>query len=53
MLRLGDSIVADWNTFTWLHNGDLIEQVRVHLFNGMVLIMNKDEFMVLVDEESF
>jgi len=53
MLRLGDLVVADWSTFTWVHNGDLVEQVRVHLFNGMTLIMDQDEFMMLVDDEGF
>lgn len=53
MLRLGDLVVADWGTFTWLHDGDLVEQVRVQLFNGMTIIMDRDEFMMLVDDEGF
>jgi len=53
MLRLGDLVVGSWGTFTWLHEGDLVEQVRVELFNGLTLIMNPDEFMLLVDDEGF
>lgn len=53
MLRLGDLVVADWHTFTWMHDGDLVEQVRVQLFNGVTFIMDHDDFMILVDDEGF
>lgn len=53
MLRIGDLVVADWGTFTWIHDGDLVEQVQVQLFNGMTLIMDRDEFMIMVDDEGF
>ena len=53
MLRFGNMLVADWGTFTWMLDGELIEQVIVQLFNGMTLIMDTDDFMVVIDDESF
>lgn len=52
MLRILDQVVADWVPYTWKHDGETVKQVKVYLFNGMTLIMDYDEFMVMADDES-
>lgn len=53
MLRIGDLLVAGWYVFTWIHDGYLMEQIKVQLFNGITLIMDCDEFMTMVDDEGY
>jgi len=53
MLRLGYLIVGDWTTFTWLHDGEIVEQVRVQLFNGLTFIMDHEDFMLVVNDAGF
>jgi hypothetical protein len=51
MIRISDSVVADWNVFIWKHDGKLVEQVQAYLFNGMVLIMDIEDFFGISDDE--
>jgi len=53
MLRLGDQVVGHWENFTWRFDGELVEQVRVQLWNGITLIMNPEDFMLEIDDASF
>lgn len=52
MIRILGEVVADWRPFIFRHNGHMIEQVQVCLFNGMLLIMNVEDFFFLADDES-
>jgi hypothetical protein len=51
MIRILDQVVADWVPYVWAHDGALVEQVQVHLYNGMTLVMDYDDFMVMADDE--
>lgn len=54
MIRiLDDHFVADWGVFTWIYEGKLIEQVQVTLFNGMILIIDMEEFLMISDDGGF
>ena len=44
MIRIVDSVVADWNIFVWEYGGELHEQVEAYLMNGVVLIIDIDDF---------
>lgn len=51
MIRILDNqLVADWKVFTWEFDGRLIEQVQVMLFNGMVLVIDMDDFLSITDD---
>lgn len=52
MFRLLDHVVGDWNYYTWNCNGTPVRQVMVHLFNGMVLIMDEVDFLSITDYEA-
>ncbi len=51
MLRFLDQIVADWHVFAFEQSGETVEQVEVHLYNGMTLIMDADDFLNVADDE--
>ncbi len=51
MLKFFDRIIADWSTFTWEYNGTTIEQVRVSLYDGSLLIMDVEDFLTWVDDD--
>ncbi len=53
MIRIVDSVVADWGVFVWEQDGEMIEQVKAYLFNGMVLIMDLEDFFSISDDESW
>ncbi len=53
MIRITDQVVADWGVFVWEQDGVLIEQVRAYLFNGMVLILDLDDFLSISDDEAW
>ena len=53
MIRLLDRIVLDWGFYSWVHEGDKVQQVQVLLSNGMLLIMNFEDFIMLSDDESW
>ena len=54
MIRiLEDHFVADWGVFTWNYDGKTIEQVQVLLFNGIVLIVDMEDFLMITDDGSF
>jgi len=53
MLRILDQVVGDWNIYVWNFDGEWVEQVRVHLLNGMTLIMDYEDFMGIADDESY
>ncbi len=54
MIRiLDDHFVADWRTFTWRFEGELIEQVQVLLFNGVLLVIDMDDFLMISDDGGF
>ncbi|MEE9529124.1 MAG: hypothetical protein V3V88_03645 [Dehalococcoidia bacterium] len=54
MIRiLDDHFVADWGVFTWYYEGELIEQVQVLLFNGMLLIIDMEDFLMISDDGGF
>jgi len=50
---LDDHFVADWGVFTWNYDGELIEQVQVMLFNGMVLVIDMEDFLLISDDGGF
>jgi len=51
MLKFLDQIVADWSIFSFVQDGEVVEQVEAHLFNGMTLIMDMDDFFSVADDE--
>ena len=54
MIRiLNDNFVADWRVFTWRYEGRLIEQVQVLLFNGMLLMLDMEDFLMISDDGGF
>lgn len=54
MIRIfDDQFVADWGVFTWCYNGELIEQVQVLLFNGMLLVIDMEDFLMITDDGGF
>jgi len=53
MIRITDQVVADWGVFVWEQDGKMIEQVRAYLYNGMVLIMDPDDFFSISDDEAW
>ncbi len=52
MIRLFDQVVADWGYYSWICNGTPVRQVMVHLFNGMVFIMDEADFLSVSDYEA-
>lgn len=52
MIRITDHIIADWVIFIWEQDGQLMEQVKAYLFNGIVLIMDLDDFFNISDDEA-
>ncbi len=53
MIRMTDQVVANWGVFVWEQDGKMIEQVQAYLFNGMVLIMDLEDFFSISDDESW
>ncbi len=53
MIRLSDQVVGDWGIFIWEQDGELYEQVKVHLLNGMTFIVDLDEFFAITDDEGW
>ena len=53
MIRITDQVVADWGVFIWEQDGKLYEQVRAHLYNGMVLVVDLDEFFSISDDDGW
>ena len=49
MIRITNQVVADWGLFVWEQDGELFEQVQACLLNGMVLIVNPEEFFSVSD----
>jgi hypothetical protein len=52
VIRLLDSVVADWGYYDWFCDDELIRQVRVQLFNGMTFIMDEADFWSITDYEA-
>ena len=52
MIRILDSVVADWGYYYWFCDGEPIRQVMVHLFNGMTFIMDESDFLSVTDIEA-
>jgi len=52
LIRLLDQVIADWGYYTWNCGGTPVRQVMVHLFNGMTLIMDEDDFLSITDYEA-
>jgi hypothetical protein len=50
VIRIVDQVVIDWFLFVWEHEGRLVEQVQACLLNGMILILNADEFFHISDD---
>lgn len=54
MIRiLDDHFVADWRIFTWCYQGEMIEQVQVLLFNGILLVIDMEDFLMISDDGGF
>ena len=53
MIRIIDQVVADWGLFVWKQGERFVEQVQVHLFNGMTLIISLEEFLNISDDEGW
>lgn len=53
MIRLLDQLVAYWHPFIYDYQGLPIEQVEIYLFNGMLIIMNMDEFLSVSSDEGW
>lgn len=53
MIRVLDRVVADWYYYIWYYNGTPVQQVIVHLFNGMTLILDYEDFMMISDDEAW
>ena len=53
MIRITGQVVANWRLFVWEQDGKMIEQVQAYLFNGMVLIMDLDDFFSISDDEAW
>jgi len=53
MIRIVDQVVANWGVFIWEQNGELVEQVEAYLFNGMVLILDLEDFFSISDDEAW
>lgn len=52
MIRLMDSVIADWGYYDWVCDDVPVRQVMVHLFNGMTFIMDEDDFLAITDYEA-
>jgi hypothetical protein len=50
MIRIVDRVVADWGVFSWEQDGQRVEQIQAYLFNGMVLIMDLEDFLTISDD---
>jgi hypothetical protein len=53
MIRITDQVVADWGIFVWEQDGEFFEQVQALLFNGMVLIVDIDDFFSISDDDGW
>ena len=54
MIRiLEDYWVADWRVFVWRYEGELIQQVQVLLFSGLLLIIDMEDFLLITDDGGF
>jgi hypothetical protein len=53
MLSILDQVVADWGFKTWYLAGEPITQVQVRLFNGMILMMDLEDFREVTDNEDY
>lgn len=53
MIRITDQVVADWGLFVWEQDGEVYEQVQACLMNGMTLILDLDEFLMISDDEGW
>lgn len=50
MIRIADQVVADWGIFVWEQDGELLEQVKVYLYSGLLLIMDLEDFFSISDD---
>ena len=51
MIRLlEDHVVLDWNIFSWCYKGEIIQQVQVLLGNGIILILDIEDFLQVSDD---
>jgi len=53
MLSILNHVVADWGFKTWYLAGEPITQVQVRLFNGMILMMDLEDFREVTDIEDY
>jgi hypothetical protein len=51
VIRFLDQIVGDWGIFSFEQGGEQMEQVEAHLYNGMTIIMDVDDFFNIADDE--
>lgn len=52
MIKLLDQFVADWGYYVWSCDGMTVRQVMIHLFNGITLIMDEEDFLMISDYEA-
>ncbi len=53
MITILDQVVGDWGFKSWYSEGRVVKQVKVCLFNGMILMMDLDDFIKITDDGIF
>ena len=53
MISILDQVVADLGFKTWYLNGEAITQVQIKLFNGMILMMDLEDFREIASTEDY
>jgi hypothetical protein len=53
VIRIVDQVVANWGVFIWEQDGKRVEQVQAYLFNGMLLILDLEDFLSISDDETW
>jgi len=52
VIRIADEVVAEWGIIAWKQNGKIVEQVEAYLFNGLIIIMDLEDFFSISDDDS-
>jgi hypothetical protein len=53
MISILGQAVADWGFKTWYLAGEPVTQVQVRLFNGMILMMDLEDFREITSAEDY
>lgn len=53
MIRITDHVVGDWAIVIWKQGDEIFQQVEAYLFNGLVLIIDPEDFFTITDDESW